>query len=245
MDWDRIPPESERGLLGKQRPFLRGFLLAAATLGLYSLWWHYRTHAELTRFLGRPNRLKYVWGGHILLFAVIIGFVLFVVLPAAMDHEEKHGEFPLAVTEDSGEPYELMAPVPERAITQSGFMAFLKHADLFVPAVILFLLFEAFYAIHVIFQHRLLFRHTDRFEGWRASAIFFLGLVWGSAFLTQVETFSVMSTLILFAITLGMLLLAYYNLQSTYNDFWQDVEPRPAVAPGHLRDDLPDGRGLV
>lgn len=253
VDLDRLPPETKRGPPGKKRPFSRGFLLAAVTLGLYSFWWQYRTHDELTQFLDRPNRLQYAWGAHLVTFAALIAFTFLVIYPATVDYVHDHGVAPYTIAGDQPpgpEPIEtapiapVESPIPPHNEPFS-FFTFLKNEGLLIPFLFLLVVSQLFYAIHVVFQHRLLYRHTERFEGWGAAAFFFLSMVWGSWLLSRSNPESSGLTFLLFLITLGMLLIAYYSLQSTYNNFWESLVPQSAVSREQTSDRLPDGRRLV
>lgn len=233
-----LPPEEERGPPGNVRPFSHGFMAAAFTFGLYAYYWHHATHDELARYLGRPNRLQFVWLAHILLIFMAVVFVFAVLVPAGMEYHAEEGPFLPMLDQPQQDEARPMPTSPAEGADLAEprdptLGSFLRDTGLDVPVVLLGGAIWLTFAAYVIGQYMLLYQYRPDANAFAGAAGFLL-LV-GFA---QVGNF--LSPYLLFDLLMvGLVVVAYFNLQAAYNEFWAatgapQVEGQRAV----LQDDL-------
>lgn len=181
----------------KERPYIQGLLLSVVTLGLYGLWWHYTTHDELCRQVGRENKERPLWIAHVVLrlLVVVLFFVIIVMFFAAVFTAAEQGRF----SEEEA------AEAAIQALLGLGFGALLWTAAWVAQHVV--------FIVYVAKQYNLIseVRHSLGMPP-KTGAGWFFGWYYGAGL-----------TLLMFTAVLWFIgpMVAYVNPQEHYNELYR------------------------
>ncbi|MBW3584061.1 MAG: DUF4234 domain-containing protein [Euryarchaeota archaeon] len=198
-----VSPYSDGPVEVRERPFIVGLLLTIVTFGVYGWYWHYKTHDELSRQMGRDNQAKGIWFGYMASAALwrILLIVLSVRLAEVMFDARERGM-------RNGE--EVMQDI------------FVSHVGISLAFAFAYLLGLVFLTAYVIKQYGLI-REARSHLGLPAKPdmAWFFGFYFGSL---------VANFIVGIAYYIGAP-VAYHNLQEHYNEIHRVVAGKQSVAP--------------
>jgi len=191
------------------RRFWVGFSLTVVTLGVYGLYWHYRTHAEVARHAGRPNLLVWLWVLHVVFLVALVAMEARGVLDDDGAPEDG-SEVYLQPDGPTSSPEEIPHPEPPAADPMS------------IANILRFLQVVTF-AGYVFGQYVSMRAHFGPAVPGVGGAMIFLSL-WAVGYL-----FTMVEHVLMALIGAALTMIAYGHLQGAYNDGWRSagvIDPR-------------------